>query len=238
MTSRASSPLLVYALLVGLCTSVAFETHGQTAKRRVVRFASEDRTVQAQVLNEPGHIVALSDRDYFWCIGQRLMITQGGYSGDLLDGAYVAYHPNGQLMTKGCLSNGLRTGTWLEWNEQGRLLQSTNWKGGLKHGPALAMDSAGGKPAEQHYRRGKLIAPKQEEEEDGEDKVAPSDSTRDRNLRVTKKEKSPKEEKGGNVSKRLRARQEQNKGTKQVVVRKREKDKSREKGQPMHPVTP
>lgn len=226
--------VLGVALLANVGSSDAL---AQDHAHRAIRVSLTDRSIEAIVLNKRKAISPKQDRDYFWCIGQRIVATQGGVSGDVLDGPYTEYHPNGQLMTKGWLSKGLRTGSWLEWDEQGRLLRSTGWKDGRKHGRSLIMDMAGGEPTGQRYRNGKLIEPKKDKRELKERKGKQPDLDKgptDKPI-AKNKERPPRDAKDKGMSKRMRARNEQNKGTKEEVVRKRKDEKREQSAQPVTP---
>lgn len=219
-SGRAAALCPVLALLVALSAAAQ--------DRRPIRIAQPDRTVEAALLGRRKPVEAKPDRDYFWCIGQRIMRTQGGIAGELLDGPYVEYHPNGQLMTQGRLSKGLRVGVWREWDAEGRLLRTTPWKQGRKHGRAITYDPAGGAAQLVRYRRGDPVAPRAsrqaaQQAEEG----APTQRGRRQRNAATGDAPGTTEERKKSLSKRMRNRDEQNKGTKQEVVRKRKERKER-----------
>jgi hypothetical protein len=70
------------------------------------------------------------DRTYHWVRAQQLFSTQGGASGDVLHGAFLAYHPNGQLKEAGRFKEGTKQGEWRAWNERGELIRVTRWRNG------------------------------------------------------------------------------------------------------------
>lgn len=75
-----------------------------------------------------------AEKTYFWYKSQRVLSTQGGSSGALLDGPYESHYNNKQLFEKGKFRKGLKSGTWKSWNEQGRLRKLEHWKGGKQKG--------------------------------------------------------------------------------------------------------
>ena len=139
---------------------VVFWGHGQDGRRRRIHLSLEDRTVEAWALNNGARASLDNGKQYYWCKGQRIHITQGGADGDLLDGEYVEFHPNGQLRTKGKLSKGERVGTWQDWDVDGRLLRTARWKHGLLHGKQWTFDPKGGEATIKRYRQGKEVAPR------------------------------------------------------------------------------
>ncbi len=201
-------PLFHRAVLLSiwLCT---LPTNAQDGTRRSVRLSLPDRTIQAHVRNNHKAIVPLADREYFWCIGQRIMTTQGGFSGDLLDGNYQEFHPNGQLRTKGMLSNGLRTGAWSEWNEAGRLLRVVNWKHGQMHGDVLVMDPAKGETQRTRYKRGELITNKKAKADPTQPEADPKDKKIHKNRKAErlKGDKAAKKTKDKEKAKKKRRSQ-------------------------------
>ncbi|HEY0975936.1 MAG TPA: hypothetical protein VGE21_00585, partial [Flavobacteriales bacterium] len=86
-------------------------------------FASAHLPARAQVSNfrigvEDGYVEGCSievqgmevkeGRDYHWVKGQRIQVTQGGFSGRLLHGRTTHYNANGQLREEGRYHRGLR----------------------------------------------------------------------------------------------------------------------------------
>src|SRR5690606_36552591 len=61
-----------------------------------------------------------SDKFYTWTKAQQINQTQGGASGDLLNGLYSAYYADKQLASQGNFKGGLKVGRWTSWNVQGR----------------------------------------------------------------------------------------------------------------------
>lgn len=69
--------------------------------------------------------------NYHWVKGNNIFATMGGGAGKFLDGAYVSFHSNGQLLEKGAFKLGVKTGTWLKWNDQGKIVRQSIYKNGV-----------------------------------------------------------------------------------------------------------
>jgi hypothetical protein len=67
---------------------------------------------------------------YFWYKAQKVLSTQGGASGQLLNGDFEAFHENKQLAQKGTFRKGLKEGKWMYWRKDGTLITIENWKQG------------------------------------------------------------------------------------------------------------
>lgn len=74
------------------------------------------------------------DKTYWWYGSGRLNRTQGGYSGRLLDGAFIVRSAEGRLLEKGVMSAGKRSGEWIQWYPTGSIHSIYNWKYGELHG--------------------------------------------------------------------------------------------------------
>jgi len=96
-----------------------------------VRIIEADRIIQAEIKpvdSDPG---IKADRFYYWYDDNTIHASQGGFSGKLLNGLYVAYYLNHNLKEQGVFKKGLKDGIWKSWNEDGALGQVANWKNGM-----------------------------------------------------------------------------------------------------------
>ena len=75
-----------------------------------------------------------SDKFYTWTKAQQINQTQGGASGDLLNGLYSAFYADKQLASQGAYKGGLKVGRWTTWNAQGHIIQISHFKKGKKRG--------------------------------------------------------------------------------------------------------
>lgn len=80
---------------------------------------------------------------YFWYKAQKVMATQGGASGQLLNGNYEAFHENKQLAQKGKFCRGLKDGEWLYWRADGTLRLIEVWKNGTFSGKQVRYTANG-----------------------------------------------------------------------------------------------
>lgn len=93
---------------------------------------------------------------YSWYQKQRVLHTQGAWSGKLLEGRYEAFYPNHNLLEQGMYSRGYRAGMWKKWYPDGTLQEQTLWKHGLLHGTYQRFDANGQLIEQSHYRNGQL----------------------------------------------------------------------------------
>jgi antitoxin component YwqK of YwqJK toxin-antitoxin module len=74
------------------------------------------------------------DKNYYWFKSQKVLVTQGGSSGSLLDGLYESFYKNNQLAEKGLFKKGLKEGVWTSWNPKGVLIHQEKWSKGRQVG--------------------------------------------------------------------------------------------------------
>lgn len=89
---------------------------------------------------------------YFWFKAQKVITTQGGASGQLLDGKFESFYENKQLSSKGNFKKGLKDGEWLYWKKDGSLIRTENWKKGVKSGSQKIYDEKGSVTEETNYK--------------------------------------------------------------------------------------
>jgi len=73
-----------------------------------------------------------NDRYYFWYFNKVIHSTQGGYTGQLLNGHYVSFYPDKNLKEDGNFKAGLKDGVWKTWDHKGDLTAVTNWDEGIE----------------------------------------------------------------------------------------------------------
>lgn len=78
-----------------------------------------------------------SKKYYYWFKSQKILITEGGSSGSLLNGDYESFYKNNQLAEKGLFTKGLKDGVWKFWNQNGILIHQENWSKGTQIGKQL-----------------------------------------------------------------------------------------------------
>jgi hypothetical protein len=95
-----------------------------------IRISQPDKTIVAEtdpVSSTPSIKPLLL---YYWYSANTIHISQGGFSGKLLNGLYTEYYTNKNLKEQGNFKKGLKDGVWKSWNEGGTLTSVTNWKHG------------------------------------------------------------------------------------------------------------
>ncbi|MDX2362484.1 MAG: hypothetical protein QNK23_16875 [Crocinitomicaceae bacterium] len=105
----------------------------------------DNQQFQFMVLDEEKHGIWNYNRHkfYYWYKAQKLISTQGGSSGRLLDGKFEGFYQNKQLSQRGEFKKGLKHGEWLYWREDGTLYSSENWKKGELFGNQKKYDAHG-----------------------------------------------------------------------------------------------
>lgn len=84
-----------------------------------------------------------SKKNYYWFKSQKILITQGGSSGSLLNGDYESFYKNNQLAEKGLFKKGLKHGAWKFWGTNGILIHQENWSNGIQIGKQLYYSDQG-----------------------------------------------------------------------------------------------
>lgn len=103
----------------------------------------------------------LNDRLYYWYGGNQISITQGGYSGKLLNGDYQDIYGNKNLKESGIFKEGLKTGIWKNWTDEGVLKDEFTFHKGKRKGTYFRYDQHG-KVAEKGNFQDDLLNGKQE----------------------------------------------------------------------------
>jgi hypothetical protein len=96
-----------------------------------IRIIRSDKTIVVQISPVPEKPPVKPTLFYYWYSANTIHSTQGGYSGQLLNGRYTEYDLNKSLKEQGFFKNGLKSGTWKTWNEDGTLNRVSDWKAGV-----------------------------------------------------------------------------------------------------------
>lgn len=113
-----------------------------------------DSSQKACVLNVAGGVKPRQDAFYYWYGNNMIQSTQGGFSGRLLHGTYMAFHPNHNLKSQGCFDHGLKTGKWTTWYPSGRIHEIIYFSHGQAHGLGEVYDAEGNIVTRSYYRNG------------------------------------------------------------------------------------
>jgi antitoxin component YwqK of YwqJK toxin-antitoxin module len=120
--------ILVLVLVSGHLYAQKLPDYG----RYRARLTDSDKTIEAEY-NPVEHLPSVkSNLFYYWYNASRVHATQGGYSGQLLNGLYTEYYLNRNLKEQGIFKKGLKDGLWKSWNQDGTLKQATNWNKGIE----------------------------------------------------------------------------------------------------------
>ncbi|MDB5133279.1 MAG: hypothetical protein JWR02_3028 [Mucilaginibacter sp.] len=97
-----------------------------------IRINESDKTIVAGITRFDGGLRLKPDRFYYWYSSNAIHSTQGGFSGQLLNGQYSEYYLNKNLKEQGAFKKGLKSGVWESWNEDGTLSRISAWEKGRK----------------------------------------------------------------------------------------------------------
>lgn len=95
-------------------------------------------------------------KKYYWYGSHQIKITQGSYSGKLLNGVYSEFYPNNNLKESGFFVKGLKHGEWNNWNEESVLVERKNYKKGVLEGQFFVFDKFGKLSETGLYKVGEL----------------------------------------------------------------------------------
>lgn len=100
--------------------------------RDQIHIVDSTQEIQIDVLPYKAEPKIKNDRYYYWYMRNIIHSTQGGYSGQLLNGHYLAFYPDKNLKEEGDFKTGLKDGVWKTWNRKGDLTSVTNWDEGVQ----------------------------------------------------------------------------------------------------------
>jgi hypothetical protein len=95
-----------------------------------IRITDTGKTIVAEIELVPTLHSTKPKLLYYWFSGNMIHVTQGGYSGKLLNGQYTEYYPDKNLKEQGAYKKGLKDGVWKSWNDDGSLAVAITWKHG------------------------------------------------------------------------------------------------------------
>lgn len=118
--------------------------------------SQQDQVQTFYVSSGEKKVKVINDRFYHWYSKNKLVVTQGGYEGKLLNGPYVVTFPNKNIKEKGVFKDGLKTGEWKKWLENGNLNSLHHYKKGIYQGKYIEYDPNGIIIGVGNYRNGNL----------------------------------------------------------------------------------
>ncbi|HEX8514823.1 MAG TPA: hypothetical protein VF868_01400 [Bacteroidia bacterium] len=117
----------------------------------------QEGAVKANVLSQQKKKIEVNkDLYYSWYISNKIIETQGGFEGKILDGNYTSFYSSNNLKEKGVFFKGLKNGEWITWYEDGKIQSVKNWKKGVRNGTFKNFDNNGNILEEIQYSKGKV----------------------------------------------------------------------------------
>jgi Uncharacterized protein conserved in bacteria len=148
-------PLYLFCLLLILSTKTLL---AQSDLELHAIVSTENKITSKAHINllKKAKVKTKTDRRYHYFTKGKIRITQGGYTGHLLQGNFEKNNAQGQLLEKGQYKNGLKDGTWKRWNIQGQLILINKWKKGKQKGKFQEFDEQGELIRTGQYKDGQL----------------------------------------------------------------------------------
>ena len=110
----------------------SFNTDRTDENRDQIHIVDSTQEIQVDILPYKTEPRIKNDRYYYWYLRNIIHSTQGGFSGQLLNGHYIAFYPDKNLKEEGYFKTGLKDGVWKNWNRKGDLTSVTNWDEGIQ----------------------------------------------------------------------------------------------------------
>lgn len=120
-----------------------------------IHLTDTDKTIVADI-NLVSKPPVKQDLYYHWYNANMIHVTQGGYSGKLLNGTYTELYLNKNVKVQGSFKNGLMHNTWKTWNINGLLINVYNWDEGIMNGEFRLYDGKGKVLEKGTYKKGRL----------------------------------------------------------------------------------
>lgn len=142
-------------LILHLFLFINLFTFSQELLKQSVNIKQDGLTCKFYVLDqdEKGIKNYNDSKYYYWFKAQKVMSTQGGSSGNLLDGVFQSFYSNNQLFEQGSFEKGLKTGEWKRWDFNGTLIRTENWKNGKLSGKQTEYDGKGQVTSQTYIKR-------------------------------------------------------------------------------------
>jgi len=119
--------LIVLLFVSGAAIAQDYPDYGLTK----LRLTDSGRTIEVEVNPVKRAPTVKTDLFYYWYSANQVHVTQGGYSGQLLNGHYLAYYSDKNLKQEGMFKKGLKDGVWKAWDRKGKLTETLKWKDGV-----------------------------------------------------------------------------------------------------------
>lgn len=124
----------------------------KTEREVIVNFS--DSIVRANVFIENKKAKLNDLAVYYWFKSGSINKNVGDFSGNLLNGEYLVFNNNNQMLCKGQFKKGVKVGVWKRWLPQGGLIEKQEWKNGLINGKVFTFDKTGNIVQILNYKKG------------------------------------------------------------------------------------
>lgn len=145
---------LVMVLLCGSVFAQRPEELGLYNYKHTVTYTDHKAVFQLKEMSDQGNIE--NGKSYYWYANNQIKISQGGYSGRLLNGSFNAFYLDNSLKEQGIFENGLKVGEWKKWNTQGKLYERAQFKKGILNGTFYKYNTLGDVLETGAYQNGKM----------------------------------------------------------------------------------
>lgn len=124
---------------------------------RPISLSEKGIKTETSISLEPTSKKIDGNRFYYWYKANKIMVTQGGFSGMLLHGDFKAFYRDDQLKESGVFKFGLKHGNWTEWDESGYIIKIVSWNRGIRHGETIEYSGNGEIKKVTVYDRGTVV---------------------------------------------------------------------------------
>lgn len=147
--------VLIAVICLCLQISVSGITERIPKKDHEVIVKTDQGWVCARILSVESQIRLKNDRFYWGYYHGKIFSKQGELQGKLLDGKYLEYDSDDNLIETGFFDKGLKIGIWKNLSSGGELIRTCNYKNGLLQGKSTTYKN--GHPEKlERYSKGKL----------------------------------------------------------------------------------
>ena len=147
--------LLLLCLTTYIAVGQSFKSPSEMTRYKIV-VNMGDLTIKTSVLNSNKKIRPKSGHIYLWYTSNKILETEEGFDGRIVDGQFKVFYINDQLKEQGTVKNGLRAGRWIYWYSNGRVNEKIRWKKGQKWGEYKLFNNDGELIASGHFKKNRL----------------------------------------------------------------------------------
>ncbi len=154
MKIRTLLQIILSVLFFTLCNNLFSQGPEWQPMIREIVVKYEDSTLRAHILIHKENIKTSDRLMYYWYNQEKINQNMGGYSGDLLQGEYLVFDKEKNLITQGNFERGLKHGTWKHWDASGVLMKSLDYHYGLVDGKVKIYNNEGKLVETKDYKTG------------------------------------------------------------------------------------